>query len=118
MAGVRAPMLIAEAGLEILDVRVNDRVAWAVPPYRDERQRATRDESLEWATSPDSDDEFRTWAIENIEAAGKTRGDADRYLQLLDDPSVKDRWRAAIDACRFAYVSPGFMLLTVARVPW
>jgi SAM-dependent methyltransferase len=116
-AGVTAPMLAVEAGLEVIDVRLNDRVSWAVPPYDDDRQRVTLDEGLEWAKSPDSDDDFRTWARENIEAAGKTSADAERYMQVLDSPAAKGRWRAAIEARCFSYVGSNAMLLTIARKP-
>lgn len=116
-AGVTAPMLAAAAGLAVVDVRLNDRVAWAVPPYADERQRAAIEESRAWTESPPAGDDFRTWVRENMAAAGKASLEADRYVDLIDSASVKRRWSEAITAGRFGFVSSAIMVLTVARKP-
>src|SRR5262245_42268818 len=43
-AGIRGPILAHEAGLEVVDVRLNDRVEFAIPPYATAGQQASIDE--------------------------------------------------------------------------
>lgn len=118
LAGVQAPSMATAVGLQVVDIRLNDRVRWAIPPYRDEQQRSAIDDSREWAGTQGPDDEFRTWATENLEAGGSIGSDVERYIRASDgDPEAKRRWLERLDAgdAWLLMVSP--MIVTVARKP-
>lgn len=52
--GVRVPLLATQAGLEVYDVRLNDRAMHAFPPYRYEKQKNYL-ELTKTANAPDTD---------------------------------------------------------------
>jgi SAM-dependent methyltransferase len=115
-AGLRAALFAWDAGLEVVDVRFSDRLWHAIPPYAKSSEQDWAESARSWASDP-VDDELSSWAAENIEAAGGTRDDVDRYLDLTESAEDKQRWRDAIEAGQFAVVSTLAMVLTFARKP-
>ena len=115
-AGLRAPLSVRDAGLEVVDVRYSDRLWHAIPPYLKPSEQDWVESARGWTSDP-GDDELLAWAAENIEAAGGTQDDVDRYVELTESAENKRRWHEAIEAGHFAVVSTLAMLLTVARKP-
>jgi ubiquinone/menaquinone biosynthesis C-methylase UbiE len=116
-AGIRAPILAREAGLRMVDVRLNDRVAFAIPPYATPAEQASVDDAREWVGSPAPDEAFVAWSEENLRAAGGDDADVARWVEVIDMPQLKGPAGRAIDDGTFAWVGGGAMILTIARKP-
>ena len=67
--GMLAPVLATTAGLDVFDVRLNDRVLHIIPPYTHRKQRAYV-ELLKAFHSEESDERARARTVEAIRAAG------------------------------------------------
>jgi hypothetical protein len=80
--GGRVPFLALDAGLEIVDVRINDRVSHAFPPYQQPMQRAALREVQTWATMF-QDPGYRAWIAGCILAGGGVEADYDQIINLL-----------------------------------
>jgi SAM-dependent methyltransferase len=118
LAGVRAPAMATAAGLEVVEVRLNDRVRWAMPPYGDEQQRSAIEESREWAATTAPDEEFRTWAAENLEASGVGASQVDHFILATDgDAEARSRWLARLGAGDAWLLAVSPMIITIARKP-
>jgi ubiquinone/menaquinone biosynthesis C-methylase UbiE len=114
--GVRLPLMAREAGLNVFDVRLNDRVYYAMPPYGDEQQQAVLDDWRWWAThSPEAEDRAKAWQA--ILAGGGTEADAERYLAMWHDPLEKQLVLDAIEAGQFCCFGAFLLYLTFARKP-
>jgi hypothetical protein len=116
-AGIRAPILAADAGLEVIDVRFNDRVAYASPPYPTIGQQTAMEEMRGWLDGAGVDDEFVAWARSNLEAAGASEDDVARWVEVSDSPELRPPARAVVDEGRLTWVSSNAMILTIARKP-
>jgi SAM-dependent methyltransferase len=115
-AGLRAPLYAQNAGLEVIDVRYSDRLWHAIPPYVKPSEQDWAETARSWTADP-VDRELLTWAAENIEAAGGTPDDVERYVELTESGEDKRRWHDAIAAGQFGVVSTLAMILTFARKP-
>ena len=116
-AGIRAPILAADAGLEVVDVRFNDRVAFLSPPYATADQQTAMDEMRGWLDGAGVDDELVAWARSNLEAAGATADDVARWVVMTESPELRAPARRVIDEGRLTWVSTNLMILTIARKP-
>jgi len=115
-AGLRAPLYAANAGLEVVDVRYSDRLWHAIPPYAKPSEQDWVESARSWTADP-VDADLSAWAAENIDAAGGTRDDVDRYVELTESAEDKRKWSDAIAAGEFGVVSTLAMILTFARKP-
>jgi SAM-dependent methyltransferase len=115
-AGLRAALYAFEAGLDVVDVRYNDRLWHAIPPYRKPSEQDWCNSARSWTTDA-IDAEYATWVDENIRAAGGTADEARRFVELTENPDKKTAWQGAIEGAVFAVVSTLAMILTVARKP-
>ena len=66
--GVRVPFLVQDRGLEVLDVRKNDRAWPAFPPYRKENEKIGLAVMREIAEPVD--EAMRAWTGENLRVGG------------------------------------------------
>jgi ubiquinone/menaquinone biosynthesis C-methylase UbiE len=116
-AGIRCPIMAFEAGLRVVDVRLNDRVSFAIPPYATAAEQRSIDEAREWLASDGADDELVSWAKENLAAAGAGEAELARWIEISDGAEFRDPVRRALDDGTFAWVSASAMVLTIARKP-
>ncbi|MCC6187710.1 MAG: hypothetical protein IT318_01650 [Anaerolineales bacterium] len=110
--GVRVPLLATEAGLDVYDVRLNDRAMHVFPPYRHAKQR----QHLELATiahAINADDKWLQRTIEAVVAGGGTEAEAHWYHAANDSAGILP----AIEDGRFAATSSFALYLTFARKP-
>lgn len=113
--GGRVPFLAIDAGLEIVDVRINDRVLHAFPPYQKPMQRAARREAQNWANLI-QDPTYRAWLTGALTAGGGSEGDMDDFLNLL----LLARQRQAIMSAgeggySFVWLTNPVLFITFAR---
>lgn len=108
--GVRVPLMATQAGLNVYDVRLNDRAMHALPPYRHEKQRNYL-ELARVANAPDPDDKWLKLTIETIIAGGGTEEDGRWYHAAIDSASI----RRAIEDGTFTATSSFALYLTFAR---
>jgi ubiquinone/menaquinone biosynthesis C-methylase UbiE len=116
-AGIRAPILAADAGLEVVDVRFNDCVTFAAPPYPTVGQQTVMEEMRGWLDGSGVDDELVAWARSNLEAAGETDDDVTRWVEISDSPELRAPARQVVEENRLTWVSSNVMILTIARKP-
>ena len=110
--GIRAPLLATAAGLDVFDVRLNDRVLHIIPPYAHPKQRAYVE--LLKAFQPDAPDEKAiTRTVEAIRAAG---GDEDDGRWLYDATFQPDTHRG-IEEQTLTVISAFMLFLTFAKKP-
>lgn len=116
-AGGKVPFLALQAGLQIHDIRINDRVAHAFPPYHKPNEQAALMEAASWA-GVFKDPTYRTWLSNNMLAGGGTEADVDRLLELLVTPSQQDSIsRGAAVNYGFLWLINPVLLITIARKP-
>jgi len=113
--GVHLPFMLQDLGLELLDVRKNDRAWHAFPPYRKEGERTQLATARDFAEPVG--DEMRAWIADNLRAGGGSDADVARYFALTDDPETKGRVRERIDGGRYRTLSSYTFYLTFARKP-
>jgi SAM-dependent methyltransferase len=108
--GIRVPLLATAAGLDVFDVRLNDRVLHIIPPYAHPKQR----DYVEFfkAFHPEkSDEKVMTRTVEAIRAAGGNEDEGRWLYETTMDPGA----HRAIEEQTLTVIS-GFMLfLTFAR---
>lgn len=110
--GVRVPLLATQAGLDVYDVRLNDRAMHVFPPYRHEKQKRYL-ELMKLANAPDSDDKWLRLTIERVIAGGGTEEDGRWYYDAIDSAKIVQ----AIEAGSFTAISSYPLYLTFARKP-
>jgi len=110
--GVRLPVLAAQAGLDVYDVRLNDRAMHVFPPYRHEKQKNYL-ELLKAANAPDKDDRYLRMTIENVVAGGGTEEDGRWFYDAIDSAGIVQ----AIDDGSFTATGSYALYLTFARKP-
>ncbi len=113
--GVRLPFLVQDMGLEVFDVRKNDRAWHAFPPYRKENEKIGLTVMRDFAEP--ADEAMRAWTGENLRAGGASDADVTRYFELTDDPELKIGTRDSIDTGTYRYLSSFTFYLTFARKP-
>jgi len=110
--GVQVPLLATDAGLDVFDVRLNDRVLHVIPPYRHPKQ-ADYLELLKAFYAPDPDRKGLARNIETLHAAGGTEEDANWLYNAEDEAAV----RQAIEERSLTRISAYMLYLTFARKP-
>jgi len=110
--GVRVPLLATAAGLDVYDVRLNDRVLHTIPPYRHPKQ-VDYLEYLEGYYSPDPEQKGLARLIETLCAVGGTEEEAHWFFQAEDGAAI----RKAITDQSLVAVSASMMYITFARKP-
>jgi ubiquinone/menaquinone biosynthesis C-methylase UbiE len=108
--GVRIPLLATQAGMDVYDVRLNDRVMHVFPPYRHEKQKNYL-ELTKTANAPDTDDRWLRLTIEMVIAGGGTEEDGRWYYDAIDGAKIVQ----AIDEASFTATSSYPLYLTFAK---
>jgi SAM-dependent methyltransferase len=111
--GARVPFLASDAGLDVIDCRINDRVAHAFPPYRSAAQQASVAEAQAWVTLLE-DKGYRAWVENSMRAAGGTSDDVDAFLQML---TAETRSALKSGTIAFVWLINPVLVVTVARRP-
>lgn len=110
--GIRIPYMASKAGLDVFDVRLNDRVLHVIPPYTHSKQRDYLELVKEFF-APDQDSTGLERVIGTIEAAGGTEAEALWLYKAESDAAV----RQAIENRALTRVSAYMLFLTFARKP-
>ena len=111
--GARVPFIAMEAGLEVVDCRINDRLAHAFVPYRKASEQASLAEARSWAALFE-DSGYRAWVETSMLAGGGTTEDVDEFLRLLPAHS-RDGFRNGDYS--FVWLLNPVLTVTVARKP-
>ena len=110
--GGRVPFLAREAGLKIVDIRINDRVTHAFPPYQRLSEQMSLTELQGWEALI-KDPSYRSWLSGMMIAGGGTEADADALLRLL--PSHSAEVFNGKDDFAFVWLPNPVLLVTIAR---
>ena len=110
--GVRVPLLATQAGLDVYDVRLNDRAMHGFPPYRHEKQR-NYFELVRMANIVDDDEKWLMLDIETVIAGGGTEEDGRWFHRAIDSAGIV----RAIDEGTFTATGSFALYLTFARKP-
>lgn len=110
--GGRVPFLAVKAGLNIVDIRINDRVPHAFPPYRKPSEEMALTELQGWETLV-KDPAYRSWLIGMMAAVGGTESDVDKLLELLPSHSADVFDKHSKFA--FIWLLNPVLLITIAR---
>lgn len=110
--GVRVPLLATQAGLDVYDVRLNDRAMHVFPPYRHEKQRKYLELSKLYH-APATDNRWFDLTLETILAGGGTEADARWYYAATDSAGILQ----AIEDGTFTATGAFALYLTFARKP-
>lgn len=108
--GNKVPYLAAAAGLDVFDVRLNDRALHVIPPYLHPKQKDYL-ELLNAQYAPDPNSEWLTQTIEAIRAAGGTEEDARWLYSALEEGAVLQ----SLEDRDLTMVSGYMLYLTFAR---
>lgn len=108
--GVQVPLLAIQAGLEVYDVRLNDRAMHVFPPYRHEKQRHYLELSKIYHI-PATDDRWFNLTLKTILAGGGTEADARWYYATTDSAGILQ----AIEEGTFTATGSYALYLTFAR---
>jgi ubiquinone/menaquinone biosynthesis C-methylase UbiE len=110
--GGRVPFLARKAGLSVVDVRINDRVPHAFPPYNKPSEEAALGE-LQIFEALFKDAGYRAWLTGAITAGGGTEDDVDAFLKFFPSHSPEVFNRQGDFA--FVWLLNPVLLITVAR---
>ena len=110
--GMLVHLLATDAGLEVFDIRLNDRVLHVIPPY-DHPKQSDYLELLRELFAKDSDPKRLARMKEHIKAAGGSEDDADWLHNAIDNAAM----RKAIEDKALTMVSSFRLYLTFARKP-
>ena len=110
--GIQIPALLTATGLEVFDVRLNDRALHVIPPYRCPKQQDYV-ELLKAFYSPDSDRKGLALHIETLKAAGGSDEEAEWLYNINNDESI----RQALEDRTLSMVSAYMLYLTFAKKP-
>lgn len=110
--GVRVPHIATQAGLDVYDVRLNDRAMHVFPPYRHEKQRNYL-ELIRTENRPVQDDRWLQRTIETITAGGGSEQDGRWFYAAVDSEGILE----AIEEGNFAATGSYMLFLTFARKP-
>ena len=113
--GGKVPFLARQAGLTILDVRINDHVPHAFPSSSTETQRGARAEARA-VVDTYADAQWRAWVGNAISAGGGAQSDADKFLSLLP-PRQWNRLSSEADDYAFIWLINPVLLVTIAQKP-
>lgn len=83
-AGSKVPFLLTDAGFEVTDVRINDRVLFAFPPFAKATEQNSLAELQSWEMLI-KDPAYKAWLTDVMKAGGGTEEDVTAFLQLMPD---------------------------------
>ncbi|MBN8654226.1 MAG: class I SAM-dependent methyltransferase [Anaerolineae bacterium] len=110
--GARVPLLATQSGLDVYDVRLNDRAMHVFPPYRHEKQRNYL-ELAKTANTIDNDEKWLKLDIETVVAGGGTEEDGRWFHHAIDSAGIV----RAIEDGTFTATGSFALYLTFARKP-
>lgn len=110
--GGRVPFLATAAGLNVVDVRINDRIPYAFPPYRKAAEQTALTELQAWEGLI-KDANYRSWLVGMMTAAGGTEADVDAFLQIL--PAHHPETFNKNSQYAFVWLLNPVLLVTIAR---
>ncbi|MBE7436575.1 MAG: class I SAM-dependent methyltransferase [Anaerolineales bacterium] len=108
--GVRVPLLATQAGLDVYDVRLNDRVMHVFPPYQHEKQRNYL-ELAKTANTIDNEEKWLKLDVETVVAGGGTEEDGHWFHHAIDSAGIV----RAIEDGTFTATGSFPLYLTFAR---
>lgn len=108
--GARVPLLATQAGLDVYDVRLNDRAMHVFPPYRHEKQRNYL-ELAKTANTIDNDEKWLKLNIKTVVAGGGTEEDGRWFHHAIDSAGIV----RAIEDGTFTATGSFQLYLTFAR---
>lgn len=109
--GWRIPLLATNAGLDVFDVRLNDRTLHVIPPYSHQKQKDYL-ELLKVFYIPSNENDLKD-LISKIQAGGGTEGDAQWWFRSVDKEAILK----AIADNLLTMISADLLFLTFARKP-
>ncbi|GAA4400893.1 hypothetical protein GCM10023187_14520 [Nibrella viscosa] len=112
--GGRVPFLAYKAGFRIADVRINDHVTHAFPPYNRMADRMALEELQGWEAMA-KEPSYRAFLIEAMEAGGGTEADVEALLKLF--PSHTPEVLAGQTDFAFLWLINPVLLVTIAHKP-
>ena len=110
--GIRVPCLATAAGLNVFDVRLNDRVLHVIPPYKYPKQEDYL-ELLKANFTPDQDNRYLTRLTDILKTAGGTKEEAAWLRNAEDELAILQ----AIEERILTRISAYMLFLTFARKP-
>jgi len=110
--GNRVPLLATNAGLDVFDMRLNDRALHMIPPYRHDKQKAYA-ELMKQALAPDTSGSWLKNLTEMIQAGGGTETDAQWMYHAVDEAAQLK----ALEGGTLTMMSAFTLYLTFARKP-
>jgi hypothetical protein len=113
--GGKVPFLARQAGLTVLDVRINDHVPHAFPPSSTESQRGARGEARA-VVDTYADAQWRAWVGNAMTAGGGAQTDVENFLSLLPERQ-RNRLSFEKDDYAFIWLINPVLLVTIAQKP-
>ncbi len=110
--GGRVPFLARKAGLHIVDMRINDRLPHAFPPYAKPSNYMALSDLQGWENLI-KDPAYRSWLTAAMIAGGGTKADTDAFLKLLPSHHVSV-FNGKSDFS-FVWLLNPVLLITIAR---
>lgn len=114
--GSRAPFLALDAGLQVVDVRINDRVIHAFPPYLKRGQHAAFAEAQTFL-AVFKDEGYGAWVSGAMAAGGGSESDAKRAISLFAERLRAVTERGEVNNAAFLWLFNPVLLVTVAQKP-
>lgn len=112
-AGGRVPFMAVKAGLDILDIRINDRVPYAFPPYRKTMEKASLVETQSWG-AVFKDPPYHTFISGSILAGGGTESDVAGFMGILNKLEKTFARTSEADFAFLWLINP-VLIITIAR---
>jgi ubiquinone/menaquinone biosynthesis C-methylase UbiE len=112
-AGDIVPFLAVQAGLKIVDIRINDRVSFAFPPYGKPSEKAALAEFTNWK-AVFQDPSYQSFISGALVAGGGTEADVADFFNILNDQQ-KVFARSNDDTFAFLWLINPILLIIIAR---
>lgn len=112
--GVRVPQLMLDAGLGVFDVRMNDRVFHAIPPYAKPLEQKMLERLRDSLDHPPNESR-REFIADTLIAGGANHADVQRYFERTQHPEEIAALREALSQESLVYVStPSHLYIILA----
>jgi hypothetical protein len=108
--GSRVPELATKAGLDVFDVRLNDRALHLIPPYAHDKQKDYA-EFLRQGIALDTSGTFLKYTTEIVQAGGGSEAEARWLYYAFDEPGQLK----ALEEGTLTMVNAYCLYLTFAR---
>jgi hypothetical protein len=110
--GNRVPALATKAGLDVFDMRLNDRALHLIPPYRHDKQKAYA-EWMQQALAPEPGVNWLKLLTEMVLAGGGSEAEALWIYHAIDEPAQL----SALNEGTLTMMNAYSLYLTFARKP-